>query len=175
MSDIEKEEKTGKEWAKIIIPRVLRAVIWGFIMGGEMLLLLNLPQFLPEIGEEAMGMIPTQATANLSYFFMIFAGIEIAIQLLRGTIFPYPLSMVRSLISIILLVQMTNGGVMTITMQPPAGSQMAEGATIMLTLDFQPVLGVIIILSLVSIVKNLLQAVDHLSRKEEEGPPPELP
>ena len=174
MGEIEKEEKTGKEWAKIIIPRVLRAIIWGFIMGGEMLLLLYFPQFIPQLGEEAMEILPVQMTTGMSYFFLVFAGIEIAIQLLRGTIFPYALSTARSILSIILLIQMTNGGVMTIAIQPPPEAQMM-GANIIFTLYFQPILGVILLLSLISMAKNLLQAIDHLSRKEEEGFPPELP
>ena len=175
MGEIEKEEKTGKEWAKIIIPRVLRAIIWGFIMGGEMLLLLYFPQFIPQFGEEAMEILPVQMTTGISYFFLVFAGIEIAIQLLRGTIFPYALSMARSIISIILLIQVTNGGIMTFTIQPPAGTQMAAGTSIIVTLNFQPILGVILLLSLLSVIKNLLQAIDYLSRKEETGAPPELP
>jgi len=176
MGEIEEEEKTAKDWAKIIIPRVLRAILWGFIMGGEMLLLLHLSQFAPQFGGEMMEALPIPETAGLSYFFLIFAGIEVAIQLLRGTIFPYALSMARSIISIILLVQITNGGIMTFTVQPP--SEMAAGTSIsiLFTLDFRPVLAVILLLSLISMVKNLLQAVDFLSQKEEEKSfPPELP
>lgn len=175
MGEIEEEEKTGKEWAKIIIPRVLRAIIWGFIMGGEMLLFLHLSQFAPEFGGEAIEFLPIQEMTGLSYFFLVFAGIEVAIQLLRGTVFPYALSMARSIISIILLIQVTNGGIMTFTIQPPAETQMAAGTSIILTLNFQPVLGVILLLSLISVVKNLLQAIDYLSQKEETGSPPELP
>jgi len=175
MGEIEEEEKTGKEWAKIIIPRVLRAILWGFIMGGEMLLLLYLPQFIPQFGEEAMEILPVQTTVGLSYFFLVFAGIEVTIQLLRGTVFPYVLSMARSIISIVLLIQMTNGGIMTFTIQPPSGAQMAAGTSISFTLNFQPILGVILLLSIISVIKNLLQAVDYLSQKEETGSPPELP
>jgi len=174
MGEIEEEEKTAKDWAKIIIPRVLRAILWGFIMGGEMLLLLHFSQFAPQFGGRAMEFLPIQETAGLSYFFLVFAGIEVAIQLLRGTVFPYALSMTRSIISIILLVQITNGGIMSFTIQPPLGAQIA-GTSIIFTLDFQPTLGAILLLSLVSIIKNLLQAIDYLSKKEEVGFPPELP
>jgi len=175
MGEIEKEEKTGKDWAKIIIPRVLRAILWGFIMGGEMLLLLYLPQFLPQFGGQTMEMLPIQTTAGISYFFLVFAGIEVAIQLLRGTVFPYALSMARSIISIILLVQITNGGIMSFTIQPSPGAQMPAGTSITFTFDFQSVLGVILLLSLISVIKNLLQAIDYLSKKEETGFPRELP
>jgi len=174
MGEIEEKEKTAKDWARIIIPRVLRAVLWGFIMGGDMLLLLHLSQFAPQFGGEMMEALPIRETAGLSYFFLVFAGIEVAIQLLRGTIFPYALSMARSIISIILLIQITNGGIMTFTIQPPF--EMAAGTSIIFTLDFQPVLAVILLLSLISMVKNLLQAIDFLSQKEEEKSfPPELP
>jgi len=175
MGEIEREEKTGKDWAKIIIPRVLRAIIFGFIMGGEMLLFLHLSKFAPEFGGEMIGFLPIQETAGLSYFFLVFAGIEVAIQLLRGTIFPYALSMTRSLISIILLLQITNMGIMSFTIQPPPGAQMAAGTSIIFTLNFQPILGAILLLTLVSMIKNLLQAIDYLSKKEEESFPPELP
>jgi len=175
MSEIEEEEKTGKEWAKIILPRVLRAILWGFIMGGEMLLLLYFPQFIPQLGEQAMEILPVQTTSGLSYFFLLFAGIEVAIQLLRGTIFPYALSMARSIISMILLIQITNWGIMTFTIQPPSELQMAAGTSIIFTLNFQPILGVILLLSIISMIKNLLQAIDYLSQKEETGFPPELP
>jgi len=174
MGEIEREEKTGKDWAKIIIPRVLRAILFGFIMGGEMLLFLHLSQFAPEFGGDAIGSLPIQETAGLSYFFLVFAGIEVAIQLLRGTIFPYALSMARSLISIILLLQITNMGIMSFAIQPPGG-QMAAGTNIIFTLNFQPILGAILLLALVSMIKNLLQAIDFLSKKEEESFPPELP
>ena len=174
MSNIEEEEKTGKDWAKIIIPRIIRAILWGFIMGGEALLLLYLPQSIPGLEEQVMEILPVQTATGLSYFFLLFAGIEVAIQLLRGTIFPYALSTARSILSIILLIQMTNGGVITVTIQPPPEAQMM-GANIIFTLYFQPILGVILLLSLISMAKNLLQAIDYLSRKEEEGFPPELP
>jgi len=174
MGEVEEEEKTAKDWAKIIIPRVLRAILGGFLMGGEMLILLYFPQLVPQF-ENMMETLPVQETAGLSYFFLVFAGLEVVIQLLRGTVFPYALSMARSIISIILLVQITNGGIMSFTIQPPPGAQMAPGTSIIFTLDFQPILGAILLLSLISVIKNLLQAIDYLSRKEEEGFPPELP
>ena len=173
MGEIEEEERTGKDWARIIIPRVLRAILWGFIMGGEMLLLLHLSEFAPQFGGSMMESLPIREMTGLSYFFLVFAGIEVAIQLLRGTVFPYAFSMARSIISIILLIQITNGGVMTFTIHPP--SEMAAGTSLIFTLDFQPVLGVILLLSLISMIKNLMQAVDFLSQKEEASFPPELP
>ena len=173
MGEIEEEERTGKDWARIIIPRVLRAILWGFIMGGEMLLLLHLSEFAPQFGGSMMESLPIREMTGLSYFFLVFAGIEVANQLLRGTVFPYAFSMARSIISIILLIQITNGGVMTFTVHPP--SEMAAGTSLIFTLDFQPVLGVILLLSLISMIKNLMQAVDFLSQKEEASFPPELP
>jgi len=173
MDEIEEKEKTAKDWARIIIPRVLRAIIWGIIMGGEMLILLNFPQFIPQFGEGIMRYLPTSEMTGISYFFLIFAGIEVAIQLLRETVFPYALSMARSIISIILLIQITNGGIMSFTTQLP--TEMAAGTSVILTLDFQPILGVILLLSLISMIKNLLQAIDYLSQKEETSFPPELP
>jgi len=171
MAEIEEKEKTAKDWAKIIIPRVLRAAFWGFIMGGEILI----PLYIPEVGGRFLRVLPIEQT-GFSYLLFVFVGFEVAIQLFRGTIIKYALSIARAFISMILLVVITNGGVMSLTIQSSPEIPLPPGMNIIFTIDFKAILGILLLLSLLSVVKNMLQAIEFLSEKEEEPMiPPELP
>lgn len=165
------EGKTLKDWLRIIIPRVLRAALWGFIMGGELLILL----FMPDIGEKFQEFLPAEQM-GFSYFLFIFIGFEVAIQLLRDTIVQYVLSMARALISMIVLVSITNGGIMSFIISSSPEIPLPPGVIISFTAGFRVVLSVFLILSLLTIIKNLLQAINFLSEKAEEPViPPEFP
>ncbi|MCW4020099.1 MAG: hypothetical protein NWF14_02565 [Candidatus Bathyarchaeota archaeon] len=171
MADLEEKERTAKDWIRIILPRVLRATLWGCVMGGEMLIGL----YFLGMSEMFTEFLPIDQT-GFSTFLLIFVGFEVAIQLLRGTIFPYALSVARALISMILLVQITNGGLMSITFGQASGLPLPPGMSITLTIDYQIILAAFLLLSLVSMVKNLLQTIKFVSEKTEEGAsPPELP
>ena len=171
MAEIEEEERTAKDWARILLPRVMRAMLWGFLMGGEMLILLNL---FGEMGT-LLG-IPFVEPTDFQHFLLIFIGFEVAIQLLRGTIFPYALGIARALTSMTILVYITNGGI--ISMQVPSTPQipLPPEMNITFTIEFKAILKATLLLSSLGIVKNLLQAVRFLSEKEEEPVIlPELP
>jgi hypothetical protein len=170
MAEIE-GEKTTMYWAKIIIPRAVRAAFWGFIMGGEILILMQ----LTAMGGQFTAFLPAEST-GLSYYILIFVIIELAIQLLQGTIFSYALRIARAFISIFMLVLMTNNGVLTLAIQSSPEILMPAEMSVAFTVDFQLVLVVFLLLSMVSLVKNLLQAIEFLSEKTEEPMiPPELP
>ena len=171
MAEIEEEERTAKDWARILLPRVMRAMLWGFLMGGQMLILLNL---FGEMGT-LLG-IPFVEPTDFQHFLLIFIGFEVAIQLLRGTIFPYALGIARALTSMTILVIITNGGI--ISMQVPSTPQipLPPEMNITFTIEFKAILRAALLLSSLGIVKNLLQAVRFLSEREEEPViPPELP
>ncbi len=171
MADVEEKERTAKDWMKILLPRILRAAVWGFIMGGEMLLLI----YIAEAGGPFLKLIPIEQE-SLSYLLVVFVGFEVAIQLLYGTIFQYALSITRALISMIALVFMTNGGIISITLQRSQEIPIPLGTSIIFAIDFKAILGAWLLLSSLSIVKNLLQAIEFLSEKEEEPAiPPEIP
>ncbi|RJS84530.1 hypothetical protein CW702_02365 [Candidatus Bathyarchaeota archaeon] len=167
----EKEEKNLRDWLSIILPRVLKAAFWGFIMGGELLI----PLFLPGLGEQIEGLFP-RSQMRFTHLVAIFVAMEVAIQLFDGTIIRYAISMARTIISMISLYLVTNGGIMTIKVSGMPGTPLPTGQTITFTIDFSPILGILLIFSILSIVKNLLQAIDFLSQKAEEPVDiPELP
>jgi hypothetical protein len=167
----EEKERTTTDWIRILLPRSLKAFVMGMIMGGEMLILLNLPQ----IGGTLTQFFPKENT-NISYFFAVYVIIEVAIQLLDGTIFPYALSVARTLISMFVLVLVTNGGLFTIPIPATPELPIPSDMAVTFSVDFRAILGIFLLLALVSLIKNMLQAVDFLSEKAEEPMiPPELP
>ena len=171
----ENEEKTEGEWARIIILRILSALVWGLIMGGEMLIFLHLPHVIPGLDNEIMKMILPESIVNeATLFFAAFMMFEVAIRLLKDTVFPYILGVARAILSIVLLVQITNWGIITLTIPSKMKGILLRNA-IVLTFNFQKALGAVLLIFLISIVKNMLQAVYFMSQREEKGFPEELP
>jgi len=164
------EKKEEKDWLRIILPRVLRAIFWGLIMGGEFLIPLAL---MPNLVGEFEKFIPTRGI-ELPLVVVVFVAFEVVIELLSGTILQYALGMVRAIVSMILLIILTNGGIMVLAI-PPDLLPLEAGA-ILVTVDFRMILAALLIFLLLSIAKNLLQALDFLSEKAEEPTTlPELP
>jgi len=163
-------EEEDKNWFKILAPRILKAALWGFIMGGEILIpMLIIPDFASQTGI----IIPVGQT-GLSTIAAVFVAFEVAIQLLDGTVLRYALSTARTIISMILLIIFTNGGIMVLSVPPSALPPQA--GSFQITVDFRTIIAALLVFSLLSIVKNILQAVDFLSQKAEEPViPPELP
>ena len=169
------DERTSDEWAKIVASRILNALVWGLIMGGEMLILLHFPYVVPGLDSKIMKEILSESIVNgATLFFAVFMTFEVAIRLLKGTVFPYILGVTRAILSIALLVQTTNCGIITLAI-PSAAEGMLIGKAIVLTFNFQKVLGAVLLIFLISIVKNMLQAFYFMSQKEETGLPEELP
>ena len=159
------EEMNVKSLLRKALPRVLKATFWGFLMGGEALLLYRMLEF----GGQFASFFPSGEPSFLT-FMVIFVSFEVAIQLLSGTIFPYVLGVARALISMVLLVYVTNGGIITITAPPDMG------VMIRFVIDFRTILAVFLLFSLATIVKNVLQAVEFLSERAEQPMiPAEIP
>lgn len=158
------EEINIKSLLRKALPRILRAAFWGFLMGGEAILLYRMPGF----GGQFASFFPSGEPLFLA-FMVIFVSFEVAIQLLSGTIFRYALGVARALISMVLLVYMTNWGIMTMAIP-------LDVVTLHLMIDFRAILAVFLLFSLVTVVKNVLQAVEFLSERAEQPMiPAEIP
>jgi len=166
MSDVGED----RNWLRILAPRILKAAFWGFIMGGEILIPLYL---MPDFASQIETLMPAAGT-GLPTIAAIFVAFEVAIQLFDGTIFRYALSISRTMVSMILFIIFTNSGIIEVLM-PPNGLP-SEAGSLQILVDFSTILAALLVFSLLSIVKNILQAVDFLSQKAEEPViPPELP
>ena len=166
MSDVEED----RNWLKILAPRILKAAFWGFIMGGEILIPLYL---MPDVITQIEEYMPVAGT-GLPVIAAIFVAFEVAIQLLDGTVLRYALSISRTIVSMVLFIIFTNGGIIEILM--PSEALPPDAGSLQVLVDFRTILAALLVFSLLSIVKNILQAIDFLSQKAEEPViPPELP
>ena len=163
MAEAEEKERTAKDWLSLLLPRVLRAALWAFIMGGELLIFL----LVPELRGEFFDLLPAQPM-NVTYVVLLSIGFEVAIQLLRGTLFQHALGVTRTLIYMVMMVRVTNLGVMHFSLESIPRIPLPPGVTITFTIEFKAVIAVFLLLSLLSVIKNLLQAVDLLAEKAEE-------
>jgi len=149
---------------KRLLGRILKAAFWGFIAGGEVLLFYQMPGF----DEQFASFLPADEFLFLT-FVIVFISFEVTMQLLSGTIFQYALGSARALISMALLVYVTNGGIMTIAIP-------FDVVTLHLMVEFRAILAVFLIFSLVTVVKNVLLAIEFLSGKAEQPMiPAEIP
>jgi hypothetical protein len=101
-------------------------------------------------------------TEGLNYFLLIFVVFEVAIHLLKGTIFPYVLSIARTIATMLMIIIVTNNGILSYSIN------LFQDANFFVTVDIQTVIIVFFMLFLVNISKNILQAIDFLSEREED-------
>lgn len=151
-------ERDDKSLLRKILPRVLKAAFWGFLMGGETLLFSSLPMFRE---------IPFLPSGYEPFFYgsmAVFVSFEVAIQLSSGTILQYALGAARALAVMMMLIFLSDGGVMTMTIP-------IEAVTLQLVLDFSVFLAMFLLISLLGIAKNVLQAICFLSERVEQLPP----
>ena len=77
-----------------------------------------------------------------------------------GTIFQYVFGVARTLVLMLFFICVLNGGIITLTM--PFG-----GASVNIMLDVTVVLAMLVLICLLGIAKNVVQAVDFVSGKTE--------
>jgi len=154
------EDADGKSLLKRVIPRAVKAIVWGFLMGGEVLILYGVS---PEFRGFSSAVLPIeeQSFFGLMLFLVAF---EVAIQFTSGTIFPYALSGARALILMAFFYYATNVGV--ISVGTPSGE-----TPVRVIVDLRTVLAVLLMFSLLTLAKNVLQAIDFLSKKTEQSFP----
>ena len=77
-----------------------------------------------------------------------------------GTVFQYVFGVARTLALMIFFIYALNGGVIALTVP-------VEGASINVMLDVTVVLAMLVLICLLGIGKNVVQAIDFMSRKAE--------
>jgi hypothetical protein len=145
----EEIERNWKDWLRIILPRILEATAWALITWAVFLALELIGKLLP---------IEYEAFTLTAWVFIAF---EFVIHLLSRTIFSPALEIAMEFVFIIILLVFTDGGAIT-TIIP------LEGIAIQATLEFRPVLAAFLVLSLLSIARNVFQIFDFLSEADEE-------
>lgn len=166
MVELEEQDRTFIDWLKLILPRVIRITLWILILFGGATLVSSLTE--SELG----AMIPFELS-NFTSYLLLFIGFEIVIQLLRNTIFQHIFTVARTIMYMILIVLESNAGIIQFT---PPSEGLPLGTNLVLTVNITTIINIFLLLSLLSVVKNMLQAIEFIQRKSEEPMiPPELP
>jgi len=81
--------------------------------------------------------------------------------LFSGTVFQYVFGVARTLVLMIFFICVLNGGIITLTVP-------TEGASVNIILDVTVVLAILVLICLLGIAKNVIQAIDFMSSKTEK-------
>jgi hypothetical protein len=166
MVELEEQDRTFIDWLKLVLPRVIRITVWILVLYGGAALVSSLTE------SEFGGMIPIELSDFTSYL-LLFIGFEIVIQLLRNTIFQHIFTVARTIMYMILIVLESNAGIIQFT---PPSAGLPLGTNLILTVNITTIIHIYLLLSLLSVVKNMLQAIEFIQRKAEDPMiPPELP
>ena len=150
-------ELNTKFLTKTVIPRVLKAAIWGTLTliivyyVPMMLIPRNLPQ----------NIIPFDFNTFLFNFAMISIFFAVAGQLFSGTIYGCCFGVAKAIIIISYFFAISEGGILGVSLP-------VSGTIMNITVDICIILLMVVSVSLLSIAKHLLEAVTILSEKPAE-------
>lgn len=143
-------ELTRRFILKQVVPRVLKAALWGTLTYITVYIL-PLLLFPSEI-------IPFDYTSELVSFAALTVFFAVAGALLSGTILGYALGVARAIVIIAYFFAISDSGIINVTLP------VAE-TPINFTVDISIILLMIISVSLLDVVKNILQALTFLTEK----------
>lgn len=140
-----------------VAPRVLKAVIWGTV---TYIIMYHIPSMLipQDIPQEIM---PFDVNARLLEFATISVFFAVMGQLLAHTIIGCGFGIVKAIIIIVFFFSVSDGGVFSVTLP-------IEEITLKLTVDISIILLMVVSVNLLSIAKNLLEAIKILGEKLDE-------
>jgi hypothetical protein len=135
---------------KTIVPRVLKAVLWGS-------LIYIVAYYLPLIFFPSE-IIPFNYASELASFAIIAVFFAVAGALFSGSIVGCGLGVARAIIIIAYFFTVSNSGVINVTLP-------VAGVPLDFTVNISIILLMIVSVSLLDIVRNLLQALTILTKK----------
>jgi hypothetical protein len=147
-------ELNTKFVTKTVLPRVLKAAVWGtftFVIVYYLPLML-LPQDLPQ------SILPFDYTAQLLDFTVIAVFFAVVGQLFSGTVIGCGFGIARALVIIAYFFVVSEGGIFNVTLP-------ISEVTVNVIFDISILLLMIISVNLLSIAKNLFEAINLLTEK----------
>jgi hypothetical protein len=135
---------------KKVVPRVLKAVVWGSLT-------YVIVYYLPLILFPSM-IIPVDFSSEVVSFVIIAVFFAVAGALLSGTIFGYGLGVARAIIIIAYFLSISDIGIISVTLP------VAE-VPLKFIVDISIILLMIISVNLLDLVSNILQALTFLTEK----------
>jgi len=141
---------TRKYFWNQIVPRVLKAIVWGSL---TFLIVYYLPMLIfPQ------DLLPIEYTVPLADFAMISVFFAIVGQLFSGTIIGCGFGVAKALVLITYFFIISEGGIFSLTLDEPE-------IMINVSVDISIILLMIVSVNLFDIAKNLLEAITILNKK----------
>lgn len=135
-----------------LIPRVLKATLWGAL---TYVFAYYLPMLI-----YPMDLLPLEYNQLFYLFVGIVVFFAVVTKLFSGTILEYAFGIARALIMIIYFIVAFDGGIISLTMP------MME-TTVNLVVDLKAFLTILILVNLLSVAKSMFQATKFLAKKVE--------
>ncbi|MEM3731242.1 MAG: hypothetical protein QW667_03940 [Candidatus Bathyarchaeia archaeon] len=149
LGDLEAKENRLKRRLREILPRVLKALIITILEG----LLL----FFVWIFVGGLFGAYYEAGTLFTIFFWGMLFFIFTIRVSEGTIFKYGFVVARALFLIIYLIYATQGGVLTL-----------DFAELHLTVEFVPLLGLMVFINVLDMMRGVLQAIEFTSMSPQD-------
>ena len=146
------EKGQTKTFARKFVPRIIKAAL--------LVIITYLPlYFLSAFIEPFQSFFPWYApTTNLfAAVFMIFL---VAGVFTSGTIYQYVFGIARTLVTMIFFIYVLNGGIVALAVP-------VEGASVNVMVDLTVILAMLVLICLLGIGKNVVQAINFVSAKVE--------
>ena len=146
------EKGQTKTFARKFVPRIIKAAL--------LVIITYLPlYFLSAFIEPFQSFFPWYApTTNLfAAVFMIFLVVGVFTS---GTIYQYVFGVARALVTMIFFIYVLNGGIVALAIP-------VEGASVNVMVDLRVILAMLVLVCLLGIGKNVVQAIDFVSAKVE--------
>ena len=141
---------TRKYFWNQIVPKVLKAIVWGSL---TFLIVYYLPMLIfPQ------DLLPIEYTVPLADFAMILVFFAIVGQLFSGTIIGCGFGVAKALVLITYFFIISEGGIFSLTLDEPE-------IMINVSVDISIILLMIVSVNLFDIAKNLLEAITILNKK----------
>ena len=138
---------------KQVLPRVLKAVLWGSV---TFLVVYYLPMML-----YPQDLLPIDYTDSLIQFAIISVFFTVLGQLLSGTIIGCGFGVAKALVIIAFFFAISEGGIFSLTLKTTSVTEVV----INLSVDISTILLMIVSVNLFDIAKNLLEAINILTQK----------
>ena len=146
-------ELNAKLILKTVVPRVLKATVWGSL---TFLIVYQLPMML-----YPTDFLPVDYATVLFDFAIISVFFAVAGQLFSGTIIGCGFGIAKALVIIAYFLMISEGGIFSVTLP-------ISEVTVNLAVDISIILLMIVSVNLLAIAKNLLEAITLLTEKSTE-------
>jgi len=146
------EERDTKTLVRKFVPRVFKAIFLVFLTS---LPLHFLSAFMEPLQSFSFGYVPLT-----NIFTLVFIILLVLDVFTSGTIYQYVFGVARALVVMLFFIYVLNGGVVALAI--PLG-----GATVNVMVDLRVILAMIVLICLLGMSKNVVQAIDFVSGKVE--------